>query len=88
MENFPDGPLAQWNSQNLKQAVNKGDKIIELRGTDFSARNGWKLRSPSGQGSNPFGSRSNSRFLEEIEAHKDMDIDVTVLRYKSSESKV
>ena len=88
MEIFPDGPLAQWNSQNLKQAVNKGDRIIELRGTDFSARNGWKLRSPSGQGSNPFGSRSNSRFLEEIEAHKDMDIDVTVLRYKSSESKV
>jgi len=88
MEIFPDGPLAQWNSQNLKQAVNKGDRIIELRGTDFSARNGWKLRSPSGQGSNPFGSRSNSRFLEEIEAHKDMDIDVTVLRYESSESKV
>ena len=55
---------------------------------DFNARKGWKMRSEAQpEGENPFGSRSNSRFLEEMEECRDIEREVTVLKYLSSESR-
>ena len=87
MDVEPNGPLAKWNVQNPEKAIFKGDRIIELRGIDFSQRKGWKMRSTSKEGDNPFGSRSNSRFLEEMEEAKDTELKFTVLKYQSSESR-
>eukprot|EP00438_Fugacium_kawagutii_P007380 Skav203432 [mRNA] locus=scaffold727:102299:103840:+ [translate_table: standard] len=83
----PDGALAKWNSRNSHRAVNPGDRIIELGGADFSARKGWTMRGDAKV--NPFASRSNSRFLEELDAQSSAasELNVTVLKYASSESK-
>ncbi|CAL1146830.1 unnamed protein product [Cladocopium goreaui] len=84
----PGGTLAKWNEQNPGRTVNRGDRIIELRGMDFNARKGWKMRTAAQpEGENPFGSRSNSRFLEEMEECRDIEREVTVLKYLSSESR-
>lgn len=83
----PGGALAKWNSQNSHRAVNPGDRIIELEGADFSSRKGWQIRGDAKV--NPFASRSNSRFLEELETQSSAasELNVTVLKYSSSESK-
>eukprot|EP00435_Cladocopium_sp_Y103_P048418 s816_g14.t1 len=89
MEIEPSGSIAKWNNENPSKKMNKGDRIVSVNGNTFDPKRGWTVRTEksdkSGGGtpkkSASFGSRMQSRFLEEIAEFKGTEIEVTMLKY-------
>lgn len=89
MEIEPSGSIAKWNKENPTKKMNKGDRIVSVNGNTFDPKRGWTVRADKSEksgGGTPkksasFGSRMNSRFLEEIAEFKGKEIEVTMLKY-------
>eukprot|EP00438_Fugacium_kawagutii_P017991 Skav229941 [mRNA] locus=scaffold4282:142690:144066:- [translate_table: standard] len=90
------GSIAEYNKENPTRKMNKGDRIVSVNEQTFDPKHGWTLR-PSKSGGdleepvatkNPkggFGSRQNSRLLEEMHDMWDKDVKVVMLKFTSNE---
>ena len=84
------GSIAKYNSENPSMKINKGDRIVSVNGNTFDPSKGWTVLGEKSEKSGAtkksvFGSRANSRFLEEMEGVKDQEIEVTMLKYTTFE---
>jgi len=84
------GSIARWNASNPNKKINKGDRLVSVNGSTFESQKASSKKTPNGgttnaMSKNSFGSRSQTRLLEEIDGNIDKVMEVEVLKYESFE---